>query len=97
VLTTTAVNIARCEAFTNRVEYFMVKAALAILAGETPTSADILLGQKILDGTEPVHQWSLGVLGNATIMAGAHDDDGKTITDGDIEFAVNSLWTAFSL
>jgi hypothetical protein len=92
-----AVRTARYDAFSRRVEYFMVKAAIAKLNAATPTTPDILLGQRILNGEEPVLQWALGVLTNATIMAGAHDDDGKTIVDSDIEFAVNSLWLAFSL
>lgn len=87
----------RSEALRMRVQYLMVKAALAKLAAETPSSADILLGQRVLKGEEPLDSWALGALTNPTIAAGAHQTDGSTITDGDLEFAVNSLWPAMSL
>lgn len=86
----------RSEALRMRVQYLMTKAALAQLAG-TPGEADILLGQRILDGGEPLDSWALGALTNPTISAGAHAMDGSTITDGDLEFAVNSLWPAMAL
>lgn len=93
----TASKIARNYAFQNRVAHLMVKAAIAQLNGETPSAGDILLGQRILKGTESVLQWSIGVLTNATIMAGAHVEDGESIPDTDMEFAVNSLWPAFAV
>lgn len=88
--------LARHNDFRARIEYLMVKAALAQLA-DSPTSADILLGQRILDGQETIHAWALGALTNATIAAGAHSESGDTITESDLEFAVNALWTAFGL
>lgn len=87
----------RSEQFRMRIQYLMVKAALAKLNAETPSSGDILLGQRILDGAESVDQWALGALTNMSIAAGAHAEDGSTITEGDLEFAVNSLWAAFAL
>lgn len=89
-------NIAENADFQRRVRYLMTKAAIAVLNG-TPDSADVLLGQRILDGTEPVYQWALAVLTNSTIAAGAHAQDGSSIIEGDLEFAVNSLWPAFKL
>lgn len=86
----------RSEQFQMRVQYLMVKAAIAKLNAANPSSADVLLGQRILDGAEPVDKWALGALTNATIAAGAHAMDGSTIVDGDLEFAVNSLWDAFA-
>lgn len=87
----------RSEALRMRVQYLMTKAALAQLAAASPTAADILLGQRILNGSEPLDGWALGALTNPTISAGAHAMDGSTITDGDLEFAVNSLWPAMAL
>lgn len=89
--------IARNGDFQARVYYLMVKAAVAKLNQVTPTDADKLLGQKILDGVEPIAAWALATVTNTTIAAGAHEEDGSTIVDGDLEFTVNSLWTAFSL
>lgn len=80
-----------------RIEYLMAKAALAKLAEQSPSAADILLGQRILKRTEQVDSWALGALCNASIAAGAHAIDGSTITEGDLEFAVNSLWPAMAL
>lgn len=79
-----------------RVQYLMVKAAVAKLNAANPSSADILLGQRILKGAEPLDQWCLGALTNPTIAAGAHAIDGSTIVEGDLEFSVNSLWDAFA-
>lgn len=87
----------RGEALRMRVHYLMVKAALAKLAAEDPSAADKLLGQSILDGTQPLDAWALAALTNSSIAAGAHAEDGSTITDNDLEFAVNSLWLAFSV
>lgn len=87
----------RSEQFRMRVQYLMVKAALAKLNAAAPPAADVLLGQAILDGKESVDQWAIGALTNPTISAGAHAMDGSTITDGDLEFAVNSLWPAMAL
>lgn len=85
------------EALRMRVRYLMVKAALAKLAAENPSAADKLLGQSILDSSEPLDAWALGALTNPSIAAGAHALDGSTIQDVDLEFAVNSLWAAFSI
>jgi hypothetical protein len=93
----TASNIAKHPDFQDRVKYLMVKAAVAKLNAATPSNADILLGQRILDGGESVAQWALAVVTNATIAAGAHSVNGGTIVDSDLEFTVNSLWAAFSL
>jgi len=87
----------RSEQLQMRVRYLMVKAALAKLNAETPSQADIILGQRILDGAESVDQWALAALTNPSIAAGAHADDGSTIQDVDLEFSVNSLWAAFAL
>ena len=89
--------MARNENFQRRIQYLMVKAALAKLNAETPSQADILLGQKILNGEEPLPIWTVAALTNPAIAAGAHALDGSTITDNDLEFSVNSLWAAFSL
>lgn len=92
----TAVRISKNDDFKDRVNYLIVKAAIANLNG-TPDPADIILGQRILDGLENLNTWVTATLTNPTFMAGAHDDTGNTILDSDLEFQVNSLWTAFKL
>ncbi len=93
----TAMGIAQSSPFRDRVKFFMVKAAVANLNGEAPSSATVLLGQRILKGIEPVEQWSIAAISNATIMAGAHTPDGSSIIDTDLEFTINSLWPAFEM
>lgn len=88
--------MARHEVLQRRVEYLMVKAALAKLNAQAPSEADVLLGQRILDGAERPFVWTLGALTNVSIAAGLHEPDGSTITEGDLEFAVNSMWSAFA-
>lgn len=91
-----ALQIARNDDFRNRVKYLMIKAVIAILNGAEPSAADILLGQRILDGGEPLDIWTTAVLTNSTIMAGAHAVDGKTIQDSDMEFLIAAQWPAFA-
>ena len=87
----------RSEALRMRVRYLMTKAAIAKLNQVTPSDPDKLLGQAILNGTESLDAWALGALTNSSIAAGAHAADGSTITDNDLEFAVNSLWDAMAI
>lgn len=79
-----------------RVNLLMVKAAVAILNG-TPESPDILLGQRVLKGQESPLLWAYGALSNPVIAAGAHEPDGSTILDQDMENCVNALWSAFKV
>ncbi len=83
--------------FQARVRYLMVKAAVSKLNDEAPSDGAKLLGQRILDLTEPVLAWAIACTSNPAIAAGAHEPDGSTITDNDLEFTVNSLWDAFEV
>lgn len=89
-------NMARDGAMLARVELLMIKAAIAKLNAEEPSAQDLLLGQRILDNQERIQSWALAVCTNPAIAAGAHAPDGSTITDNDMEFTVNSLWSAFA-
>ncbi|MCP5197646.1 MAG: hypothetical protein H6974_12820 [Gammaproteobacteria bacterium] len=88
--------IARQVTFQERVRYYMIEKSLLVLAA-SPDSADTLLGQKVLDLEESVLAWSLATLTNPSIAAGAHAEDGSTITDGDLQFAVHAQWDAFKV
>jgi hypothetical protein len=90
----TAYRIAEGSAFQSRVRAYMVKSAIAILNG-TPDSADLILGQKILDGGEPVFPWALGITTLDSVLAGGHDAEGASITDGTLATEVAALWAAF--
>lgn len=89
-------NIARQDEFQKRVGYALVGQALSKLSG-TPTSPDILLGQRVLKAEENILQWCLGVVSDATIAAGAHNESGSTITDPQITGAIASIWDRFAL
>lgn len=89
--------IAHNTDFQARIQYLMTKAAVAKLNAATPSQADTILGQKILNGSANVAAWALAVVTNPTIAAGAHSANGSTIVDSDLEFTVNSLWAAFAV
>ncbi len=89
-------NIARNSDFQLRVNLLTVKAALANLAAAQPTPGTVLLAQRILKGEEWVERWAMACVTNPSISAGAHEADGSSILDGDLEFTVNSFWNAFA-
>lgn len=79
--------------FQDRVRYFAVKSALAIVAesDQTANHADRLVWARgILNGGS-VAGLALGVLTNPTIAASA-----PNVVDGDVEFAVVSMIDAFA-
>jgi hypothetical protein len=88
---------ARHEALQARVQYYMVKAAVAKLNEASPATKDVELARRILDNGEPMLTWSLAVLTNPTIAAVVTKmEDFALIDDNDLEFAVNSMWSAFA-
>lgn len=88
--------IARNADYLQRVRYLMIKAAVSKLNAQDPPAGDVLLGQRVLRGSESVEQWAMATVTNPSIAAGAHEPDGSTIVDGDLEFTINSLWDAFA-
>jgi hypothetical protein len=93
----TAYEVATNASFQKRVEFFLIKKAAAVLATNPAAgSANLILGQRVLDREEPIFAWSIAVMTNATIFAGAHSSSGDTISDGDLEFTVNSFWDTFA-
>lgn len=89
-------NIARNSDFQLRVNMLTVKAALSNLAAAEPSAGTVLLAQRILNGEERVERWAMASVTNPAIAAGAHEPDGSTIADADLEFTVNSFWNAFA-
>lgn len=83
--------------FNDRIRFFLVKAAIAIL-NEDPATANhdarIVLSIKILSfSIIDVSPFVYAVLTNPTIFA---LDDPTTAPDNDVEFIVNSIIDAFS-
>lgn len=89
-------NIARNSDFQLRVNFLVVKAAVANLSASLPEAGTVLLGQRILKGQEPVERWAMACVTNPSIAAGLHEPDGSTIAEGDLEYTINSLWNAFA-
>ena len=87
--------------FQNRVKYFLYKAAIAIMAESalTASHADrVTYAQVVLSGQADIHGQSIGVLTNPTIAADANASNGPdwSITDGNIEFQINSQYNAYA-
>jgi len=82
--------------FEDKVRFYMVMAAIAIMA-EADTVAHhakrVIYSNKVLNGTASVGAYALGVSVNPTIKA--HIVAGASY-DGDLEFTVNSLFTAYA-
>lgn len=89
-----AMEVANEEGFQRRVKHFMQKAALAVMAeaGSTAFHTErVAFAKSVLDGTASVYEYAVGVVTNSTVAS-----NGLATTDGDLEFTVNSMFTAFS-
>jgi hypothetical protein len=84
--------------FQAKIKALMVKATIAKIGSGNPASPDLILGQKILDGTEPVAPWALAVCTQAGVADAANSvlPAGNGLTDNGLETIVISIWTAFS-
>jgi len=82
--------------FKDKVNYYMVKAAIAVMAEEVATEHHekrVDLASRILRGSFSVEAYALGVTTNAAIKGKI---DAGTSYDADLEFTVNSLFTAYA-
>jgi len=82
--------------FQAKVKFLMVKAAIAVMAEvNTVDHHDkrVIYAEKILNDFVSVSNYSLGVSTNATIKAAI---DAGTDYDDDLEYVVNSLFTAYA-
>lgn len=91
-----AYQISRSNDFKSRINALMVRLAIERIVGATDGSADMLLGQAILDGKESTETWGLAVCVQPDIMAGDHKEDGSTILDEQIDAQAKILWVSFS-
>lgn len=92
--------IASDENFQNRVRYFLVKAAVAIMneAGTVDRHAErVVYASKVLAGDFNLYHQCIAVLTNPTIAVDANGRDVPdwNIANSDIEFQVNSQYNAF--
>jgi hypothetical protein len=97
----TMADIAANPTFKSRVEYCMKKAAVAIMAEDAATANHaerVTYSVKILDGTASVAEYAKAVVTNPTLTA--NGDIGASplhgISDGDLEFTVNSMMNAMA-
>lgn len=94
-------SIAKDANFQTRVNYAMTVAAVNVYSESTGTTGHAqrsIFAVKVLNGNYSIVNAALAVLTNATIAAEAAlaTTPGFAIPDGDIQFAVNSLWNDFS-
>ena len=83
--------------FRSRVEYLVVKAAVAVTT-ESPLTENhaerLVLAHLILDGSLGyVTRFALGALTNPTLLAA---NNHAAITDNDLEFTINSIYNSFA-
>ena len=96
----TVVQVANHPRFQGRVDYYMSKAAVAVIAEAQVTvghAARVVYAKTILDGTASAQEYSTAVMTNSTLVAAAvitQADHG--ITDGDLEFTTNSMFNAMA-
>lgn len=92
--------VARHSRFQNRVQFYMVKGAVAVLAEAIATeghASRVSYANEVLDGTASVLQHATAALTNSTLFAAATlEQADHGITDSDLEFAVNEMWNAMS-
>lgn len=86
----------------DRIEYYRLKAAIAVMAEDAQTANHaerVTYAKKIIEGGDNISGYSLAVATNSTIQAAiivATGAPGWDVTDNDIEFTVNSLFNAFA-
>ncbi|SRR6266498_2657034 len=97
----TAVGVAQQPGFSNRVKFFLEKAAIAVMneASSTAGHADrVALAKLVLLGRNSNYESAVAVLSNSTLFAEGTTDPatGNGISDSDLEFAINSMFSAFA-
>lgn len=95
--------IANEQSFQHRVQFFLTKAAVAVMAEANTTpghAARLTYAGKVLDGIAAILPVAVAAVTNSTIQSeaniGTPADGGYAISDGDLEFTVNSLFSALA-
>ena len=84
------------QEFKLKVQFEMVKAAIAVMAEAAVTTGHalrIVYAGKILDGSASVEQMAIGVVTNTTIKG--HIEAGTDYTP-DLAFVINTLFNAYA-
>ena len=84
------------ETFKDKTKFYLIKAAIAVMneAGTVEHHAKrVQFAHRVLTGGFQIENYTLGITTNPTIKAHI---DGGTSYDSDLEFVVNSLFTAYS-
>lgn len=84
-----------------RVEYCLKKAAVAVMAEAANTDSHaerVVFAKKVLAGEASITNAALAVMTNATITAAGETNTSPNygVSDGDLEFTVNSMFNAFA-
>jgi len=96
--------IAQDKQFQRRVEYYMTKGAIAVLAEAPATlgnSERSDYADTVVTGIASVFDHGLAATTNATVAAAGNistspETGGFGISDSDLEFSVNEMWNAMS-
>jgi hypothetical protein len=93
--------IAADHFFQRRVQYAVSVAAIAVYNEDSATTGHVArkaFASQVIGGNLNINQVAFLVLTNSTIAAEATmtGTPGANIPDSDIQFAVNSLWSAFA-
>lgn len=88
-----AMTVALNAGFQDRVRYFLMKASLAVLAEGAVANhtARAAYASAVIGGTASVLLASIACLTNGAVAAA-----GFEVTDGDLEFTVNSVFNALA-
>jgi hypothetical protein len=94
------VQVVKLGQFQRRVNYFVVKAAVAVM-NEDPLTANhterVAFANSVFVSDYNLEQYTNSILANPTIMSGLTvSDAGNGVTDSDLEFVVNSVYDAFA-
>jgi predicted transcriptional regulator len=100
---TECMELANYGPYQDRVNYFLKKAAIAIMAesDQTANHADrVAYSAKVLGENARIFPFAVGTTTNPTLAATVGTNDAATanaaITDGDLEYTVNSLFDAYA-
>ena len=82
--------------FQEKIQFYLIKAAIAIMTEEAVVEHHVkrvAFASRILHGGFRIDSFAIGVMTNVTVKT--HIDAG-TSYDDDLEFVVNSLFTAYA-
>lgn len=96
-----AAQVSQQTGFQNRTKFFMQKAAIAVMNEASSVAGHsfrVAYAARVLDGSASRGEYAIAVLSNSTLQAAGTTDPltGNGITDSDLEFTVNSTFSAFA-